>query len=119
MFGRIWMLFALRRNIGLAWRLFKDRRVPLSSKLPLPLALLYVLSPVDVAPDLLPLIGQMDDLTIIVITIALFLKLAPQEVIREHLEAMTGRRRPEQKEQKDRERKDSGNVIEGEYKVIK
>jgi uncharacterized membrane protein YkvA (DUF1232 family) len=110
MLGRIWMLFALRRNIRLAWRLFRDRRIPLSSKLPLPLALLYVISPVDVAPDLLPLLGQMDDMTIILVTLMVFLKLAPPEVIREHLELMAGRRRPESRS--------AGRVIEGDYRVI-
>jgi uncharacterized membrane protein YkvA (DUF1232 family) len=118
MFGRIWMLFAVRRNLRLAWRLFRDERVSIASKLPLPLAILYVLSPVDLAPDLIPLLGQMDDVTILFFAVAMFLKLAPPEVIREHLEQMAGLRRPAQKSHGDAQ-KSHGEVIEGKYRVIK
>lgn len=110
MLGRLWTLLALRRNARLAWRLLRDPRVPLLSKLPLPVALIYVISPIDVAPDLLPILGQMDDLTVLIVAMMLFLRLCPADVVREHLEAMAGVRRP------DPER--PGEVIEGDYKVL-
>ena len=112
MLGRLWTVLALRRNVRLAWRLARDPRVSFASKLPLPIALLYVLSPVDVAPDLLPLIGQMDDLTILLVATMLFLRLAPKEVVREHLEAMAGRRPPKSGSTR------SDKVIEGDYEVL-
>ena len=38
---------------------------------------LYLVSPLDVIPDLFPLVGQMDDLTLSLIAIATFLRLCP------------------------------------------
>ena len=110
MLGRLWALLALRRNGQLAWRLMRDPRVPVSAKLPLPIALLYVISPVDVAPDLLPLLGQMDDLTVLLLATALFLRLCPTELVREHLEVMSGRPRPEKEEPQE--------TIEGDYEIL-
>lgn len=111
MLGRVWALFALRRYVRLVWRLLKDPRVPATAKIPVPVALLYVLSPVDVAPDLLPLLGQIDDFTLLFLAAAAFLKLCPPEVVREQLEIMAGRTTPRKQRQ--------DNVIEGEYKIVK
>ena len=65
-------------NARLAVRLTREPRVPRQIKaLPL-LAALYVISPIDLAPDVLPLIGQIDDLAIVLIALEIFLRLCPQ-----------------------------------------
>lgn len=79
-------------QIRLAWRLLRDPRVtPLKNALPI-LALLYVVSPIDLLPDLLPAIGQVDDLgvlaTMVIVLVQLLPRLAPGWVVREHLAAM-------------------------------
>ncbi len=78
----------LIRQIRLAWRLFKDRRVPWALKLIPPAALIYILSPIDILPDLGLGLGQLDDVAIILLSLKLFIELAPPEVVREHLRAL-------------------------------
>ena len=70
----------------LVWRLFQDHRVSGWVKL-IPIAgLVYLLSPIDLLPDLLiPGLGELDDLTIILVSLKMFVDLAPPEIVREHL----------------------------------
>lgn len=44
------------------WSYFRDRRVPLWRKAVGILAVVYLFSPVDFVPDVLPVIGWLDDL---------------------------------------------------------
>jgi uncharacterized membrane protein YkvA (DUF1232 family) len=67
----------------LAWRLFTDPRVPMGAKLLPLLAVLYVLMPIDLMPDIVPALGQIDDLAILLLAIRAFIQLAPDEVVRE------------------------------------
>lgn len=69
----------------LYWRLFRDRRVSILAKALLVLTLLYVVWPFDVLPDFLPVIGEMDDLGIVVSGLWLFVRLCPPEVVRERV----------------------------------
>lgn len=110
MLGRFWILLGLRRYLRLTWRLMKDPRVPLLTKLPIPIAVLYVVSPFALALDMIPLLGQLDDLTVLAIAVALFIKLCPKELVREHLEAMSGRKPPTAG--------GHGSVIDGDYQIL-
>jgi len=75
------LLAELLRNARLVWRLLNDARVPgLVKAIPL-LALLYILSPIDLAPDLMPGLGQLDDLAVLLLAVKLFIELSPQEVV--------------------------------------
>lgn len=80
-------------RLRLAWRLVRDPRVAprLSFAVPV-LTLLYVVSPLDLVPDILLGVGQIDDLGAIglgvLILTRLVPKLAPADVLREHLRAM-------------------------------
>ncbi|WP_448523756.1 YkvA family protein [Pseudothermotoga sp.] len=64
----------------------KDERVPRRSKILIALALGYALSPIDLIPDFVPLLGQLDDLLIVPALIALALKSIPREVLDEYRE---------------------------------
>ncbi|HEY8448267.1 MAG TPA: YkvA family protein [Thermomicrobiales bacterium] len=80
-------------EIRLALRLYRDPRVPRTVKLIVPVAvLLYVISPVDLIPDVLLGIGQLDDLSLIGIAIlastSLIKRLAPRRIVEEHLAAI-------------------------------
>jgi uncharacterized membrane protein YkvA (DUF1232 family) len=82
----------------LVWRLFNDRRVSGWVKL-LPIAgLVYLVSPIDLLPDfLIPGLGELDDLTIILVSLKMFVDLAPPEIVREHLNKLmrrAGKRQP-------------------------
>ena len=81
-------------QMRLAWRLLRDPRVSwVKNALPA-LAALYVLSPIDLAPDFLPGIGQIDDagllIALLLVTIRLLPKLAPAGVVDEHLRDIRG-----------------------------
>ncbi len=77
----------LPKFIKLYYRLFKDTRVPAQLKLILVLALVYVVSPIDLISDwLIPLFGYVDDLIILIAALRFFLKKCPPEIVREHVE---------------------------------
>lgn len=72
----------------LAWRLLRDPAVPLLAKcLPLAAAL-YLVSPIDGVPDFLPIIGQLDDLGMLLLALESFLKLCPDHLVAFHRSAM-------------------------------
>ncbi len=87
------VLNSLIRQARLVWRLLRDGRVSGWVKL-LPVAgILYLLSPVDLLPDItLPGLGEMDDLAVILLALKAFIDLSPPGVVREHLETLMGRR---------------------------
>jgi uncharacterized membrane protein YkvA (DUF1232 family) len=62
----------------------KDPRCPRRSRWLIGTALAYALSPVDIIPDFIPVIGYLDDLLIVPFLIWLALKSIPEEVIAEH-----------------------------------
>ena len=109
------MLLLLRLPIvlRLVTRLMLDRRVPLRVKLILPAAIVYLISPIDVVPDILPVLGRIDDILVLLIALVFFLGLAPREVVSEHLRnARTRSRTPDSNFQ-------SGpTVIEGTSRVV-
>jgi uncharacterized membrane protein YkvA (DUF1232 family) len=72
--------------VRLCWSLWRDRRVPKYLKGMLVVALLYVLSPVDLIPEfLVPLVGQLDDATLLLLASYIFIRWSPQEVVSEHM----------------------------------
>ncbi len=103
------------RQARLAWRLLWDQRVPLWTKLIPPAALAYVIFPVDILPDLMPGLGQLDDIAILLIGVKLFIELAPPDVVREHLRAL-GAHISEWRVV-DEEEGGPSVVIEGEYQL--
>jgi uncharacterized membrane protein YkvA (DUF1232 family) len=72
--------------VKLVWRLFKDDRVPVRTKLLLGITGAYVLSPVDVLPDFLPNMGRLDDLVLIAFALNEVMERVPDEVLRAHWE---------------------------------
>ena len=74
----------------LVGKLMLDRRVPLWSKLILPGAVIYLISPFDIIGDMLPVRGQIDDLIVVLVSLALFLGTAPRDVVAEHLRSARG-----------------------------
>lgn len=86
------MIQGILQQLRLSWRLIRDPRVPAPLKALIPgLVTLYAVSPVDIVPDFLIGLGQLDDLGIILAGLALFIKLAPRAVVAEHEAAITGR----------------------------
>jgi len=71
-------------NLRLAWRLFRDQDVPAWAKLIPLLALAYVLFPADLIPDLIPGLGQVDDLTLLVLGLKYFIEACPSSIVQRH-----------------------------------
>ena len=80
-------------EVRLAWRLLREPRVPALAKALPALAVLYVLSPLDFIPDVLPVLGQMDDVGILFLSVKLFLRMCPADATSFHAEAITSGRR--------------------------
>jgi uncharacterized membrane protein YkvA (DUF1232 family) len=79
----LWHLPKLIRLIG---RLFKDSRVPFAGKLVFILCIVYFISPIDLIPDLLfPIIGEIDDVAILLFGARYLLRQTPPTVLEEHL----------------------------------
>ena len=113
LFRGLLTLFNMTGVPRLLFRLMLDRRVPVAVKLILPAAVAYLILPFDIVPDILPALGRIDDVLVIVIAVALFLVLAPRDVVGEHIRS--GRRG--QRETAEEERRRKGKVIEGEYRL--
>ena len=79
--------------VRLYWRLFRDGRVPLWAKAMLVGAFAYVVLPFDLIPDVIPGVGEIDDLVIVLATARWFLAACPPDVVREHARAVDRRRR--------------------------
>ena len=69
----------------IVWGLLRDPRTPIGLKALLAAALAYVVMPVDLVPDMIPIIGQADDLTVLLLVLDLFIQNAPPGVRAEHL----------------------------------
>lgn len=85
------LLCHLPKFARLFWRLLRDPRVPLGPKLFLLGLLVYLLAPVDLVPDLLPVLGQADDAALLLLGLKAFLHLCPPGVVMEHVRDL-GRR---------------------------
>ncbi len=110
------MLLNMTGTPRLVARLFMDRRVPLRLKLVLPFAILYVLSPIDLMPDLFGLLGRVDDVIVLVLALAIFLGAAPREVVLEHLRAGRTASGPGGRED-DRSKLDR-DAIDASYRIV-
>lgn len=62
---------------------FRDARTPLSAKILIAITVGYLLSPVDLVPDFIPVLGLLDDLVLVPLLIALSLKLIPSKILEE------------------------------------
>lgn len=80
-------------HLRLAVRLIREPAVPRHIKSVPFLALVYLLSPIDILPDVLPALGQLDDLGLIVLALELFLRWAPPDAVAFHRQAIAARAR--------------------------
>lgn len=79
------MLFS---QLRLAFRLLREPSVPLFLKALPVAAAVYVFSPLDFIPDVLPLLGQLDDIGVIAIALEGFVRLCPTRAVDFHRTAL-------------------------------
>ena len=77
-------LLLIPNFVRLLYRLFLDRRVPAAEKVMLIGTIVYVISPIDLIPDMIPFLGQVDDLYLTSLVVLRLLHRTPPDVIREH-----------------------------------
>ena len=70
--------------LRLLWGLARDPRVAVVDKLLVVAAAVYVISPIDVIPDFIPFLGQIDDLYLIVLALQRMVSRAGRPVLRDH-----------------------------------
>jgi uncharacterized membrane protein YkvA (DUF1232 family) len=71
------LLRTLLAQLRLAFRLMREPTVPLLTRALPVLAAIYLISPVDFIPDIVPGLGQLDDLSVVVLALELFLRWCP------------------------------------------
>ena len=82
--GRVATMFAalkltrLRVYLVALWKLFKHPQAPRAAKWVAFAVIAYAVSPIDLIPDFIPLLGQLDDLIIVPLGIALVVRLTPK-----------------------------------------
>lgn len=74
----------LKKSIHLAKALKDDKRVPKISKMLLVMAVGYFFLPIDLIPDFIPVLGQLDDIIIISLLVFIAIRFVPKEVFSEH-----------------------------------
>ena len=73
----------LETEVYTLYKAYRDPRVPWYVKVLIVILLGYFISPIDLIPDFIPIIGYLDDLIIISLTIYLIVKLIPDDVYKD------------------------------------
>jgi uncharacterized membrane protein YkvA (DUF1232 family) len=74
---------SLKRDVVAVWIAGRDPRVPWHAKALAAAVAAYALSPIDLIPDFIPVIGYLDDLIIVPLGLLLVIRLIPPELMEE------------------------------------
>jgi uncharacterized membrane protein YkvA (DUF1232 family) len=83
----------LLAQVRLAVRLVREPAVPVLTKAVLAIAAVYLIWPIDFLPDIFPVLGQLDDLGVVLAALELFLHLCPDAPSAFHRAALAAGRR--------------------------
>jgi uncharacterized membrane protein YkvA (DUF1232 family) len=84
----------VKRDVIALWLAARDSRVPWYAKVVAGAVAAYALSPIDLIPDFIPVLGYLDDLLLVPLGIVLAIRLIPSGVLselREQAETLAGR----------------------------
>lgn len=82
---------SIKRDVVAVWLAARDARTPLLAKVVAAAVAAYALSPVDLIPDFIPVLGYFDDLLIVPLGIMLAVKLVPPDLMGEYRQAAAER----------------------------
>jgi uncharacterized membrane protein YkvA (DUF1232 family) len=85
---------AIVRDVTALWLAARDPRVPWLAKAVAACVAAYALSPIDLIPDFLPVIGYLDDLLLVPLGILLAVRLIPPDLMAEFRAAAIGQGKP-------------------------
>ena len=74
----------LLQTLNVLYRCMFDVQVPWYVKLLLGLIIAYVISPIDLIPDFIPIIGLLDELILVPLGLALAIRLLPDELMEKY-----------------------------------
>ncbi|WP_375452414.1 YkvA family protein [uncultured Devosia sp.] len=84
--------FLFRKELLVLWRAFRHPATPLHLKAAMLLVPLYLISPIDLIPDVIPFLGVLDDFVVVPMLMSLLVKLLPLEVTGVKARARAGER---------------------------
>jgi len=73
----------IKRDVVALWIAARDPRTPIAAKLVAAAVAAYALSPVDLIPDFIPVLGYLDDLLIVPLGILLAIRMIPAPLMQE------------------------------------
>jgi uncharacterized membrane protein YkvA (DUF1232 family) len=73
----------LKADIPAVFIAFRHKKTPLLAKITAAVTVAYALSPIDLIPDFIPVLGLLDDIIILPSLVALIIKLIPPDVMLE------------------------------------
>lgn len=71
----------LKADIPAIFLALKDKETPFIAKILAGITVGYALSPIDLIPDFIPVLGYLDDVILLPLLVALTIKLIPKEVL--------------------------------------
>ena len=77
----------IKRDVHALWLAARDPRTPRLAKVLALVVAAYAISPIDLIPDFIPVIGYLDDLIIVPLGIMLVVRLIPSKLMDEYREA--------------------------------
>lgn len=84
----------LKRDVVALWIAARDPRTPLAAKIIAGAVAAYALSPIDLIPDFIPVLGYMDDLLVVPVGIWIAVRLIPAPLLAAFRAAAADRSRP-------------------------
>jgi uncharacterized membrane protein YkvA (DUF1232 family) len=85
---------AIKRDVHALYLASRDPRVPWHAKAMAAVVAGYALSPIDLIPDFIPVVGYLDDLVLVPLGILLVIRLIPPELMAEHRAAAAAAQEP-------------------------
>jgi len=86
---------AVTRDVVAVYLAARDPRVPWYAKAVAGCVAAYALSPIDLIPDFIPVLGHLDDLIIVPLGILLAVRLIPPAIMAEHRKTAAATARPD------------------------
>jgi uncharacterized membrane protein YkvA (DUF1232 family) len=78
------VLLFVPNMVALCLRLLTDKRVPVAERALVAGAIVYAIVPLDLIPDMLPFVGQVDDVYLIALTLLRLMERTDPKIVREH-----------------------------------
>ncbi len=84
----------LKRDVFALWIASRSPKTPITAKLLAGAVAAYALSPIDLIPDFIPILGYLDDIVLVPLGIALVIRLIPPVLMAEFRQQAVGMDKP-------------------------